>query len=184
MSSLSIVTFDKEGKINTAKRFRNSHLFYSLVWSELQEHYLGKKDYARPDSEWWSKTWQLVKDERLSYCEKIVLGMTFDYAVIRQEQFSIAIQCLKDWTLYNQGGHAIGVADALTTLALDENVVAVGFQHSISDQWYQWGEPNWIEESGEEEPDEVLYFYDLASSSTYYPIDTIPNVPVKDGWLK
>jgi len=174
MSRLHLVVFDLQGHISTDKEYRNSHRFYSIVWRTLQESYL--KEHKHPmgffNEAVWAATWELYKDDRLSYDEKVVLACTFDYAIIKREQFQTLIDCFKEYSIYHESGHMWAIADDLRELMNNESVYGVGFEHSISDQWHEWAciPTGKLGEYGDEEYE---YRWDFADPRTFYPIDVV-----------
>ena len=184
MSRLHLVVFDQQGGISVAKEYRNSHRFYSMVWRELQEAYLKERKHPMGffTDDIWEPTWKLVKDERLSYEERIVLACTFDYAIIKREQFQTLIDCFKAYSTYHETGHMWAIADDLRELMENEAVYGVGFEYSISDQWRDWSR----RETGKKDEwgdDEYEYVWDFADERTYYPIDVVTVPEKRDPFL-
>lgn len=175
MSRLSLISFDQQGNINRVREWRNSHRFYTLIWSGLWGQYGEPENpygyLVNPEKT--KKLWRLIDDPRLPYEEKIVLACTFDYAIIRRKEFGKLIQCFKEYSVYHESGHMWAIADELVALQEDESIYGIGFEHSISDQWHEWTRKGVGELNEWDEYDEYMYQWDFADPRTYYPFDEI-----------
>lgn len=82
----------KKGGIEGIKEYRNAHGWAAYIWTSLCDTYLPKAAH------WLSNTkriWDLFHDDRVSAVDKLVLGSTFDYVVVKFEDLNKLIDVYK-----------------------------------------------------------------------------------------
>lgn len=97
MSYTTLNYVDKDGDVGVYEEYKNSHGFCTFVWEVL---YRAKIDpYVRyvpffEDGE-MKKCWDLWKSDKLEEFEKIVLMATFDFVMVKKENFSAVAKSFK-----------------------------------------------------------------------------------------
>lgn len=176
MSQCAIIFFEN-GKPGHEEEFSNAWGGAARIWTSLYDKYL--KD---PLVEWdsWlgasskgpTKLWELAENEDLEMFERSVHASTFDYAIVRKENFARFAKDLRDFVhLYPPGKsvcHLLQWADAIES----SDVEAVGFHGtSVSGNlWYRWDD-----EKDEEVP------YDLEAGDKHFEIYEWLNSKMGDG---
>jgi len=94
MSCTEVYGFGKDGDASLIGEVQNSFRGAMQIWMFLEKKYLPPTKHYRiltGGEEETQKIWDLVKDERLTETEKIVLLSTFDKVVVKKENFEILI---------------------------------------------------------------------------------------------
>ncbi len=145
MSQCAIIFF-KNGKPYVEEEFSNAWGGAARIWTSLYDKYL--KDPLIEWDSWMSgsmhgkidKLWELPKNEEFEVFERSILVSTFDYAIIRKENFVRFAKDLRDFVhLYPPGEsvcHLLSWADVIES----SDAEAVGFHGtSVSENlWYKW----------------------------------------------
>lgn len=108
--------------------YRPSYVPSSVPDSEI-EHYCGYKPSRCTsfNQTAMKEIWNLVDDERLSECEKIVLASTFDNVIVTKENMPKLISAYREF----EGDTSLKEqSDVIETLLQDENCIAVGFNQT------------------------------------------------------
>lgn len=94
MSHSSLYLVDEKGDVHHEKDYANGHGYAIPCWNYLAEKYLRKP--GEDDNNFWIRwwlnekcqgIWDLKKDARLERWEWICLLASFDYAMVKQENF-------------------------------------------------------------------------------------------------
>ena len=78
------------------------------------------------------KLWELFEDERLTMNERIILGSTYDYVLVKKEDISLVIDAFKS---FENESNLLEETGILSSLLNDKTCVAIGWQSSITDMW-------------------------------------------------
>ena len=141
MSYSTLYLVPELGEIEEFEEFRNGHGSAPVVWDYLFEKYitLGPGEYRH---EQYEKTWELVKDDRLSKNEKISLVFTFDHFMCKKKDFDTLSMALREMGLIylvkkpTYVNHLVAIADALDKMKNDPRTVATCINHtSVGDAW-------------------------------------------------
>jgi hypothetical protein len=176
MSYTEIYGFDKEGNGYLEGEVRNAFRGAHKIWSILEDKYLPLyipsylsdriKNLSKEaiieylgytptrlnafmDDKAMKEVWDLYHDDRLPNHEQIVLGTTFDYALIKRENFDSVIEAFRKF----EGETSLKEqADIIEKMKEDENCIALGFnQTSVNgDTWSNFG--GYDEDTDEEIP--------------------------------
>lgn len=136
MSYTEIIKFNKNGDSNSAGIIHNSSRGAWMVWDILSEKYLGRHfTYLDPKLE--QETWDLFRDERLTNTERIVLGSTYDFVLIKKEDIKKVIDAYREFSMLGDNLSLNEQAEILQILEKDVDCIAIGFhQNSVScDMW-------------------------------------------------
>ena len=110
------------------------------------EEYLGHESsrlYAFSDSGAMKDIWDLIENGKVSLTDKIVLGTTLDYVLVRRENIPNVIEAFEAFDKEHEGMTNLKEqADGLRAFYEDEEVSAVGWnQTSVNgDDWSNAGE--------------------------------------------
>lgn len=162
MSNTVVYGFGKDGTVKSSIDIKNAWHGAMAVWTILEEKYLPslpKPEWAvimkEPDR-YWSRTkeifedkmqdvWDLAKDSRLTFDEKIVLLSTFDNVLIKRENIDRLIKAFRN---FNGETSLLLQVKAIKKIVKDEDVLAIGFnQTSIGYGWDVYNYDDEIEES-------------------------------------
>lgn len=173
MSYTEIFGFDRNGDAYLQDEVTNAWRRAMSIWSILEERYLPQyrpsfipkhienKDIEKVlgykpsrtscifDNKAMKEIWNLADDERLKSNEKIALATTFDYVIIKKENFEQLIKAFREF----EGNTSLKEqADIIEKMLNDENCIALGFnQTSVNgDNWTNLGGYN--EETEEQIP--------------------------------
>lgn len=98
MSYAEVYRFEKDGRARLTGKARDSHGFASYIWQRLGEKYgIIKDGISCLDEETSKRIWGLFKEDYVDLRDKIVLGATFDYAVIIKEAIPKLIEALRSF---------------------------------------------------------------------------------------
>jgi len=189
--STEMVIFKQEGTAEAYCEIQNSWRGAMAIWMFLEKKYLPpfRPSYVPesiPDDDVVSylgyeptraapllnqeehlknmqEVWDLFNHQEVSRAEKIVLGTTFDYTLVRREDLPEVIEAF----LAFEGVTSLPEqAKAMEPLINNESVLAVGWsQNSITEN--QWTQFNYIEENEEYEP------YNLQVEAHFWVLDEI-----------
>lgn len=159
MSSTEMVYFTKDGFAHHGTDIQNAWRGAMAVWHFIEEKYLPpfKPSFVVPFSEDIEsllgyqpmrsnasvmegepirEVWQLYHDERISKIDKIVLGTTFDRALVKKEDFPELIQSLRD---FEEDGSFKEQADVIERWLSNDDIIAVGWNQTsvTNNQWTQ-----------------------------------------------
>lgn len=136
MSYTEIIKFNKNGNPTSAGTIHNSSRGAWMVWNILSEKYLGRS-FNNLDPKLEQETWDLFSDKRLSDTEKIVLGSTYDFVLIKKKDIRKVIDAYREFSMLDDNLSLNEQADILQELEKDEDCIAIGFhQNSVScDMW-------------------------------------------------
>ncbi len=162
MSCTEIFAFGKDGTILGGWDVKNSWRGAMAVWTTLEKKYLpslSKPLWVMPGDEerdYWSRTtmgmfnpedpngmkaiWDLYRDgSPLTRDELIVLGSTFDYALVEGSHIEDLCKAFRSF----EGETSLSEqADAIEKLCMGEEISAIGWnQTSVSEnQWMEYSE--------------------------------------------
>ena len=161
MSCTEIIKFDKKGESSLVGEVENGIRESFAVWNYLSHKYLGRQFsiFGKPSEQ--EEVWSLFEDDRLSEDEKIILGTTFDYVLIKKEDIPRVIDAfstldekevgrvVKEWRENPIGISLPEQIEILKNLLSDEDCIAIGWhQNSVScNMWYDYncivGDEHW-----------------------------------------
>jgi hypothetical protein len=145
MSYCQINVF-KNGLPEYGEEYRNSHGGHSRIWTALFDKYL--KDPTIPYDCWLTRSlhdrslWELAHRKDLPLFERAVHTSTFDYAIVRRENFERYVAHLREFVdTYPAGNyvcHLLAWADFIE--GCDEDVEAIGYYGTScgEDLWFVW----------------------------------------------
>jgi len=136
MSYTEVIKFDKKGNPSSAGRVKNASRGSWIIWSILSQKYLGR-DFSYLDPKLEQETWNLIWDDRLTDTEKIVLGSTYDFVLIKKEDIRKVIDAYEEFAKRDDNLSLNEQNEILKKSENDKDCIAVGFnQNSIScDMW-------------------------------------------------
>lgn len=136
MSYTEIIKFNKNGDSSSAGRIWNASRGSWMVWDMLSKKYLGH-GFNCFDLRLAQETWDLFTDVRLTNTEKIVLGSTYDFVLIKKEDIRKVIDAYREFSILNENLSLNEQAEILQALEKDTDCIAIGFhQNSVScDMW-------------------------------------------------
>lgn len=161
MSCTEIIKFDKKGESSLAGEVKNAIRRSFAVWNYLSHKYLGRQFSIFGKTSEQEEVWSLFEDDRLSEDEKIILGTTFDYVLIKKEDIPRVIEAfstldekevgrvVKEWRENPIGISLPKQIEILKNLLADEDCIAIGWhQNSVScNMWYDYncivGDEHW-----------------------------------------
>lgn len=97
MSCTTVKVIHQDKTIHDVASLGNSWGSGAFVWTALANKYMGKDFMWLGNPENAQKVWDLWKDPRLHYYERVVLMATFDHAIIERERFREAAECFADF---------------------------------------------------------------------------------------
>ncbi|MBW1779264.1 MAG: hypothetical protein JRL30_00805 [Deltaproteobacteria bacterium] len=163
MSRCYVIEF-KDGKPDTYAEFPNSWGGAARIWTSLYDKYM--KDPAKEYDSWLmdyeTKLWALATSEKLEPCERITMLATFDYAIIRRENFGKVAADLRGFVALNPApSGSVDHVPAWADLIEASSAEAIGFHGtSVSeDLWQEW----------DEDADEAVV-YDLNKGDRHFEI--------------
>jgi hypothetical protein len=158
--SYTIMNFhNTKGKVEWQAEFQNA---WNGAWA-IWDYFWNKYDLKGKDATYnnmiypedFKKVWDLYKDDRLSRAEKILLGSTFDWVVIRRSEFEELAKVYEDFNI----GHLPEQAKLLRENFKDEKVEAITYcQTSVAEN--KWENYNLHRKKGREH---FFLFDDLTS---------------------
>jgi hypothetical protein len=164
----------EDGIVSSEFEWNNGHGAAARVWDALYNKYLHD---GKPYSCWmnmrdFKPLWSLWKDPRLSEVEQRVQLMTFDYAIIRRENFRRAADDLDAFEDLHPSGsrvsHLCAWAETLRELADDEEIEAIGFQHtSVGENLFVSWEENSDPDSEEED---ICIRYNINTEDKHFEV--------------
>lgn len=133
MSYMEIVKLRDDKTFESAGQVQNASKHQQVVWNYFAKKFLGW-DFFNVHSSLveQQKLWDLFEDERLTINERIVLGSTYDYVLVKKEHIPLVIDAFK--TFENES-NLLEQVDILVSAFNDDNCVAIGWQSSITDIW-------------------------------------------------
>lgn len=146
MSSTELYAVNNKGDVVLYDRVKNSWLGAMHVWNSLNDKYfLGDSLF-----EGFNKTWGYFGKVFYETYEDIILGSTFDYVLVRKDEFDRLIESFQKYFEENRDSNFGKQIEILKQMKEDENVVAVGWcQTSVSNE--HWNGP-YDEDKDEFEP--------------------------------
>lgn len=161
MSYCELFAFTEDG-MQSVNEYKNSHGFLSFVWSALWDTYIGVGIWLSNPK----RLWKIQEDPRLLRMEKIVFLSTFDYAMIKAENFEEYANLLDEflWVHHKDGYvcHLSYIAQDIRKLIGQDDIKAIGFYGmSVSDNlWVDW----------DDEADEAIC-YSLKTGTKHWFVD-------------
>lgn len=168
MSCTEIVVFKECGNAEYYSEAKNAWRGAMAVWNTVNKKYLNGSANIFFDA---NPIWDLFKDKNVSRIDRIVLGSTFDKALINKESLREVIDAYREFEKENQCTSLNEQADILEKI-LDECYIAVGFnQTSVN-------ENPWVHDLYDEEKDEEYeYSYNcLESREHFWLMDLVNNI--------
>lgn len=127
---------NNKGKVEWQSEFQNAWRGAMAVWLYFWEKYdLRQGEWTNPITpEDYKRIWDLYKEDRLSRAEKILLGSTFDWVVIRRSEFEQLAKVYEDFNI----GSLPEQAKILRENFNDEKVEAITYCHtSVSENVWE-----------------------------------------------
>lgn len=133
MSYIEIIKFKEDKTHELAGKVQNASRHHQVIWNYFAKKYLGLEYFnVHSDCVEQQKLWALFEDERLTINERIILGSTYDYVLVKKEDISLVIDAFKS---FENESNLLEEADILSSLLNDKTCVAIGWQSSITDMW-------------------------------------------------
>lgn len=177
MSATEIYGFDQDGEAHQVGEVKNAWRGAMAIWAELEQRYLPeyvpewaeglsddfikrfyKGGFSRLSDvlnrEAMKEIWVLFEKDEVSLVDKIVLGTTFDYVVVKREDMPCLVEAFRTF-----GGNTslMEQADIIQNMyESGEWIAAAWNQTSVNaDTWNQYA---YNEEEGEPEPYNLFRF--------------------------
>lgn len=159
MSYTEIYGFDKEGNAYLCAEIKNAFRSAMAIWKILEERYLPKyvPEYAKKigitsaemcekilrfrttrvntlgEENAMKEIWDLYENEKVSVTDRICLGTTFDWVLVKKEDLHYVIEAFREF----EGETSLKEqADILEKLQEEKELIAVGWnQTSVDDGW-------------------------------------------------
>lgn len=160
MSECKLITF-VDGVPSDSYEFRNSWGGAARIWDAMFQKYL--KDPNNPYDSWMAHSddlWKLANRDSIPRCERAVHASTFDYAIVRRENFEQYGADLRAFVERYPTGQRVCHLLAWSDIVRECQAEAIGF-HATS-----CGESLWSSWDGES--DEVLY--DLRTGDKHFEV--------------
>lgn len=145
MSQTIIFAFNKDGNSEEYGYTKNSWRGCMAVWDIMGKRYLGI-GASIFDELSIKKIWNLIDDKKVPMNERIVMGTTFDWCLVRSKEIPKVIEAFRSF----EGETSLNKqADILQNIYDSGNYMAVGWhQNSIScEMWDEYncvsGEKHW-----------------------------------------
>jgi len=149
MSSTEMFYFGEKGEANSLAECSNAWRGAMAVWRTLEQKYLppGEKNIftGEPMSRTSSfenedaiqEIWDLIKDDKVSFEDKIVMGTTFDFVIIKKENLPRVIEAFRNFDKINKCTTSLDEqANALEKAHQDPNCTGVAWnQTSVCSSW-------------------------------------------------
>ena len=133
MSYVEIIKFKEDKTHEIAGKVQNTSRHHQVVWDYFARKYLGWEYFdVHSDCVEQQKLWGLFEDERLTMNERIILGSTYDYVLVKQEDIPLVIDAFKS---FEDESNLLEEADILSGLLNDKTCVSIGWQSSLTDMW-------------------------------------------------
>lgn len=133
MSYIEIIKFKEDKTHELAGEVQNSSRHHCVIWDYFAKKYLGLEYFnVHSDCVEQQKLWNLFEDERLTMNERIILGSTYDYVLVKKEDIPLVVDAFKS---FENESNLLEEADILSSLLNDEACVAIGWQSSITNMW-------------------------------------------------
>ena len=133
MSYIEIIKFKEDKTHELAGKVQNASRHHQVIWNYFAKKYLGLEYFnVHSDGVEQQKLWELFEDERLTMNERIILGSTYDYVLLKKEDISLVIDAFKS---FENESNLLEETGILSSLLNDKTCVAIGWQSSITDMW-------------------------------------------------
>lgn len=138
MSYTILHTVPASGPIQTYREFHNSHLWARVYWDWLGKTYLNMTDGEFFISSNYKKIWALFKDERIPVEQRIALGATFDWVMVKREDIHRLVPAFERVANISNNDRWSEMAKSLEKyLTEDRDDVAICWTvTSITDPWH------------------------------------------------
>lgn len=136
MSYVEIVKIKKDNTFESVGRVQNASSHHQVVWNYFAQKYLGLEFFNTHSSLIeQQKLWDLFEDERLTKNERIILGATYDFVLVKKEDISLVIDAFKS---FENESNLSEQADILAYVLNDDDCIAIGWQPSFTDMWQNY----------------------------------------------
>lgn len=167
MSYCEIIPF-VAGKPDGGEEFRNAWGGAARIWESLYARYLKDpgKEYDCWINDKTGRLWKLAHNAEVPFSARAVLVSTFDWAIVRRENFSRFVRDLREFDEQFPApdgtvNHLPGWASHIESLERDESVEAIGFLGtSVGESLFQ----EWDEEA------DAPIIYDLNERSEHFEV--------------
>lgn len=135
MSYTEIYAVTKKGNPIFIGEAKNSHLGAMWIWVKLFDKYI-KNNEKKYFNNHWQEIWDLVKNNKLSIYEKIVLVSTFDQFILLKEELDLFLKCLNK---FNKS-YLINDEDVLNPNLIEQEIILLNnkkFNKYIGFIWNQ-----------------------------------------------
>lgn len=154
MSYTEIVAF-KNGKACDVKEIQNAWRGAMSVWMLMDESHLPpyyaswdpakkvSRASAMMDPNAMKQVWELANNENVPIDERLVMGTTFDKALVKRENLTRLIEAFKNFDkTYPDKSSMLEQSEILESFLEDEEIDVVGWnQTSVSENpWFTWNE--------------------------------------------
>lgn len=136
----------KNNEVQSLTEYKNAWGGAAFIWTQLS----GK--YMDDEASWITHSqglWDLVQDRRLQDFERITLISTFDYVMIKRENFRLLASAYREFIEHygtrDRVCHLLEIAKELEGLADDKSVQALCFWwNSVGDDlWEIWDDDDY-----------------------------------------
>ncbi len=142
MSYCQIITINKDHEFGVFETFRNAYGGAAFIWNVLCDEFLPGHIWIMGNND---KLWNLCEDLRLDAFEREVLLSTFDYAIIKRENFTKMAESFERFILKypsksNIICHLDKWGDAFQWLSAKNDLIGACFYHmSVSENvWAEY----------------------------------------------
>jgi len=129
----------KKGEIEEIKEYQNSHFSAPVIWNALVKEYFNVESWFDLRLENYQPLWKLVDDKRLKSFEKILLACTFDYTIIKKENFNKLCKAIDDWInkypIEKERFHFLAIKEDLKQLDYKDYIGVCFNWTSVCDIW-------------------------------------------------
>jgi len=149
MSCTEIFGIDKNGDLSEIDETGNAFRGAMAIWTIMEERYLPsleKPYWMTEEREYYSRLssfgddnmmqeiWDIPKSDKVSRIDKIVMCTTFDYCIVKRENFDELLEAFDSF----EGNTSLKEqAEIIREILDDENIVGVAWnQTSVNDMWH------------------------------------------------
>jgi hypothetical protein len=173
MSYCALVEF-RNGKADTEYEYRNSWGGSARIWDSLFNKFL--KDPNDKYDCWLNEKrckvlWKLVDNPSVPLIGRIVLAFTFDYAIVKRDNFKRLVVDLREFdTTFPTSSDRVNHLPAWASLIEKSDAEAIGcYGTSVSeDLWFTWDDT--VIEGEQEEDSGRSVPYDLNTGDKHFEI--------------
>ena len=150
MSCTELFIVTNKGSCIGYEDYRNSHRGAAMVWNNLYKEFCGDYIKAKNAQQGWAQefplslednrqVWKLFKDEKIPRDIRIVLGSTFDYVILKQENFEDFHKAVEVYAEWFPCGTLLQQANDIVSLKRRKILGVCWNQTSVCSMWYGRG---------------------------------------------